>query len=276
MWIKKEWKKNENGGGKCARYEKRLKVIFLTVCPRIGRAVSTWDFVVFQCCFDILQLAPKSFAMPKSCCLGSSDWPQTTRLIFILLQTFFNAPKCIALKVLPSCSHPNMSNLNLLYHTGRDVDCFPLWMLICFARGYLKADSECILAVGDWARWECLDFDPGRCWQILMTCCFMNESNVPLGKKKGGEVAQLQSEWPVRYLLFTFSQNRQRPKSSWESQIGSTNLLPRPLAVFYSIFFKFFTEASGTLCRRDGKSFNRILICSINLCKWCRAAVWRC
>lgn len=123
--------------------------------------------------------------MPKPSCLGYTDWSQSTRLIFILLQTFFNAPKCTVLKVLPSCSHPNMSNLNLLYHTGRDVDCFPFWMLICFARGYLKADSECILAVGDRAWGECLDFDPGRCWRILMTCCFMNESNVPLEKKRG-------------------------------------------------------------------------------------------
>lgn len=61
--------------------------------------VFMWEIFCFPILFfDFFQLAAWSFSLPKTSCLGLCYWPQNARLIFLSLEKYFAAPKCISLK----------------------------------------------------------------------------------------------------------------------------------------------------------------------------------
>lgn len=94
---------------------------------------------------------------------------------------------------------------------------------------------------------DCFIWDPTKwvhccCWKLTLMQCVFSFRFLTLAARDcllllawlryatdGGEGSVITLNGTVSYLLFIFGQSRQRSNFSWESQIGSASLLPRPL-----------------------------------------------
>lgn len=207
-------------------------------------------------------------------------WPQSAKLIFLLQGKSFYCTKVHIVKLL------EMRYLYVQIQIWTFGELILLWSWLTFflCMRFLDAGFVCLrpLAGSLWVHWGCRRL--AVMWYFECVCFWAagladSDCSLLLGWIKcatdrgAGSAVTLREELSATCCLCLVKTGGDLI-SPGSHKLDRPTCCPDPTQVLQHTFIGRERKIGAGKKKERKKNFNRILICFINLCKWCRAAVW--